>query len=503
MSDSKISANESTVVTPGLVRRRRGLTQRDIRRKAIRAYRMALTLKAGKALAAVIIGTLVLRLGAQTMSQMLQFYFARIDQDYYGLSNTITGLVTAAFFVTELLGSPIFGAMSDRLGRKKFILLGPIFGAVAVQITAMTMAVWLLVITRLLAGLSTASSVPSTLGFISDATTNRPNLRARIMGLFEITFIGGVAIGAIAGGYLWKYFGQTVVIGGIKLLSPAFSLNGAIYMISFAIFWWGLRAIPSAPSIDESQVAPADENLRPGETVAAISHTRIRVQKYLAILKSKPVVDFAPAWLAVNSIIGMWINNSTRLFTENERHKGQVLMGHFGPLRFGYGLAAILVIFALGVLVWSFFIGRYRKTGVMLVATTGLFLTLLLLYFFNHGAQFSEATNHLIIAGLIFGLLIMSGFTPAALTYLADISEAFASDRGSIMGMYTVFLGLGQVIGTTVGGFFATWRGIDGLIFLSLMLGTVTVVSLTYLRAQETLEGARYTEPVPGPFSAE
>ncbi|HEY6331397.1 MAG TPA: MFS transporter, partial [Blastocatellia bacterium] len=276
MSESKLSTNESTVVTPGLVRRRRGLSQRDIRRKAIRAYRMALTLKAGKALAAVIIGTLVLRLAAQTMSQMLQFYFARIDHDYYSLSNTITGLVTAAFFITELLGSPIFGAMSDRFGRKKFILLGPIFGLVAVQITAMTMAVWLLVITRLLAGLSTASSVPATLGFISDATTNRPTLRARIMGLFEITFIGGVAVGAIIGGYLWKFFGQTVVFGGMKLISPAFSLNGVIYMVSFAIFWWGLRAIPSAPSIDEGQRTAASESSRGAETRAAISHTRIR-----------------------------------------------------------------------------------------------------------------------------------------------------------------------------------------------------------------------------------
>src|SRR5262249_47625507 len=144
-------------------------------------------------LASVIIGSLILRIAAQTMSQMLQFYFARISSDYHPLSHTTTGLVTASFFITELFGSPILGAMSDRLGRKRFIILGPLLGALAVQIPSMTLALWLLVVSRLLAGLSTASSIPATLGYISEATTGRPGLRARIMGLFEVTFIGGVA----------------------------------------------------------------------------------------------------------------------------------------------------------------------------------------------------------------------------------------------------------------------------------------------------------------------
>src|SRR6516225_10024469 len=87
-------------------------------------------------LAAVIMGSLVLRVAAQTMSQMLQFYFTRISSEYHPLSHTTTGLITASFFITELLGSPVFGAMSDRLGRKLFIILGPLFGIVAVQIPA-------------------------------------------------------------------------------------------------------------------------------------------------------------------------------------------------------------------------------------------------------------------------------------------------------------------------------------------------------------------------------
>ena len=170
--------------------------------------RRPLTPRLVTSLIAVIVGSLILRIAAQAMGQMLQFYFATIDRNYYHISFTIRGFVIASFFITELLGSPLLGALSDRFGRKSFIILGPLFGAIAVQMTSMTMVLGILVVTRLLEGLSTASSIPATLGYISEATTGRPNLRARVMGMFEITFVGGVAIGSFLSGYLWKFFGS-------------------------------------------------------------------------------------------------------------------------------------------------------------------------------------------------------------------------------------------------------------------------------------------------------
>src|SRR5262245_47959754 len=113
-----------------------------------------------RSLFAVLIGTLILRLASQAMGQMLQYYLADIDKYYFSISYTGRGFIIAAFFIPELLGSPVLGALSDRYGRKRFILLGPILGAIAVQITSLTTAIWLLVFTRLLEGLSTASSVP-------------------------------------------------------------------------------------------------------------------------------------------------------------------------------------------------------------------------------------------------------------------------------------------------------------------------------------------------------
>jgi MFS family permease len=412
---------------------------------------------------AIILGSLVLRLAAQTTGQMLQFYFDRIHSHYHHLSYTKTALVTSSFFLAELVGSLVFGALSDRFGRRLFILLGPILGAIAVQMTSMTVVLWVLVITRLLEGLSTASSVPATLGFISEATDGRPVLRARVIGLFELTLVGGIALGASAGGYLWKYFGHRTRFFGFELPGPAFAANGIIYLLSLAIFVWGLR----------------DLKPRGGWTVQKGPN---KFDHYWRVLRSRRVWLFVPAWLAIFSIIGLWINNSVRLLTGDQHRPGQLLMGHVSTVGFGNGFAALAIIFAIGVLGWSFFLARFRKTSVMLIAVLGLFLLVGTVISLNHMESFDGDGFYPLMGLLVVGVVVLSGFTPAALTYLADVSESYSQDRGSIMGLYSVFLGVGQFLGAFTGGYFAEWLGIDGLLLLSAIFGVFTAISLILLR---------------------
>jgi len=425
-----------------------------------------------RSIIAVLVGSLILRTAAQVMGQMLQFYLAYIDQNYYPISHTKRGFITASFFITELLGSLVLGAMSDRYGRKIFILLGPLFGAVAMQITSMTVAIWLLVVTRLLEGLSTASSIPATLGYISEATTNRPNMRARVVGLFEITFLGGMALGVGVGGLLWAFLRSPVTVFGIRLISPAFSVNALIYIASLLVFLWGLKEVRAEP-----------------KEAGSDSHSHGNIKQYLAILRSPSVWRFVPAWLAINSIIGMWINHSIGLMTGKDRLGDQLLTGNIPSGRFIIGFAILLVVFALGVLVWSFYLGRYRRTSAMLLATGGLFAMLAIVYLINHLDSFSSPLYYPLLAAFLVSLFILSGFTPAALTYLADVTEVHTHSRGSIMGLYSVFLGVGQLVGTGVGGQFADWGGIDGLLLLSVIFGIITGWSLLALRRRELPAG--------------
>jgi MFS family permease len=403
------------------------------------------------------------------MGQMLQFYFSHINSHYFPISHTTRGFITASFFVTELLGSLVLGALSDRYGRKRFIILGPLFGAIAVQITSMTTAVWLLVITRLLAGLSTASSIPATLGYISEVTSGRPKLRARIVGLFEITLFGGIAIGVEVAGRLFRDFGrQEADVAGVHLTCPAFSLNALIFLTSLAVFAWGLRGLKEVRG-----------------DLGSMATARQKLEHYRTILRSRNVWQFVPAWIAINSIIGLWVNHSVGLMTDNVHFARQLLTGNISEAKVSHVFFILYVLFAMGVLAWSFILGRYRRTTMMMIATGGLFATLLAIYGLNHLASFSSPLYEPLLGGLGVGLLVLSGFTPAALTYLADVTEGQASDRGSIMGLYLVFFGIGQLVGIVLGGKFASWAGIDGLVMLSALLGLITAWTLIVLRRQE------------------
>jgi predicted MFS family arabinose efflux permease len=107
----------------------------------------------------------------------------------------------------------------------------------------------------------------------------------------------------------------------------------------------------------------------------------------------------------------------------------------------------------------------------------------------NHGEGLSVAVPLAAILTAAFGLFVLAGATPAALGLLADISERHPSDRGAIMGLYSVFLALGQIIGSLIGGFAASQRGIDGLLFATLALLGVALVPLWRLRGFEHYVG--------------
>src|SRR5439155_22815586 len=103
----------------------------------------------------------------------------------------------------------------------------------------------------------------------------------------------------------------------------------------------------------------------------------------------------------------------------------------------------------------------------------------------NHLRSFSSPFYYSFLELLLIEVLLVGGFTPAALTDLADVTENYAADRGSIMALYSVFLGVGQLVGTSVGGYFADWNGVDGLVLLSAILGGITAISLLARRRRE------------------
>jgi len=415
------------------------------------------TLHLRRGLTAAILGTLVLRTASGATGLMIGIYLRHINDTIHAVSATVVGLIGAAFFVAELGGSPFFGAQSDCHGQRLYMILGALLGAMAVLIPPLTVFIPLLLVARLLEGLSAASSVPSTLSYISAATAHSTALRGRVVSLYEIATIGGLALGGLAGGLLWQW-GQ----------SHGFYLIAGIYLASAAIFAFGVELVPRGRAAG-----------------------REPIRYYVSLLMEPRVLRFAPAWLAVNAIVGLWFNHLPFQMSGAHIMPKQNLMGGFSGAALGPIFALYFVLFGVGVFLWGLTFTRLDRVHIMVIALGGLFISSSALFAVNHVALANRPLLVLFLLLFLAGVLVESGFTPAALGYLADLSEDFVADRGSIMGLYSVLMGLGQLLGSGIGGPFADRGGVDGIIALTMLLGSAAFLSVWVLRNGATeLDGA-------------
>ncbi len=411
-----------------------------------------------RSLVSVLVGTFTLRFSTGLTGALLVYYLA--DLPAHGgqrVDPLVVGILSATFFLAELVLSPPFGAISDRLGQRPVMQLGPGFGAVAAILTGLTTSLPLLGLTRLLEGSSSAASVPSILGYVARATADDETLRGRAVARFELATLAGLGAGFIAAGPLYELLGRT-----------AFFLNAAVYAGSWAIYRFGVQ--------DVQALAGHGAAARPG------------LRRYLEILGSSHVWLLAPTWIALNASIGLWTSQS--LFqlvqpTTRAVARHQLLMGGFTPVQVSVGLVVALAVFFAGLLYWGGRFRTLRRTTIILYGIVGGGIAIGATFIVNHSGGQPVAVLGLFVLAAAFGLFVLAGATPAALGLLADVSEAHPRDRGVVMGLYSVFLALGQVTGSLIGGESARLLGIDGLLAATIVLLAVAVVPLWRLRSFE------------------
>jgi MFS family permease len=431
---------------------------------------------------AVLLGTFTLRFSTGLTGAMLAFYLATLPE--FGgpqVSGTVAGIMTATYFAAELILSPAFGILSDRIGAHRVMQIGPVLGAAAVIVTAVTTNLWLLGGTRWVEGMAAAASIPSILGYIAIATSGNEALRGRTVARFEAATVAGLGVGAVVAGPLFEALG-----------SAAFIANAGIYGVSFVIYRYAVRPVET----DAAALATAEE--RPVSS-AEVRPDDFNLARYRRLFATRSIWLLAPTWIALNAIVGAWTTQAFfQLVRENPdpAFDDQLLMGGFEPTQVSLGLGIALIVFLAGIFVSGAVFQRFRRTTIMAVGIIGGLVMVAAFFGVNHSAEMAFAGRAgLVLVGLA-GLFVLAGATPAALGMLADISETHPADRGAIMGLYSIFLGLGQIIGSVVSGSAADWRGIDGLLIASAVLLIIALVPLRWLRDSEHLVGQRSGMPL-------
>ncbi|WP_020141974.1 MFS transporter [Terracoccus sp. 273MFTsu3.1] len=119
----------------------------------------------------------------------------------------IYSFVLAGFLVT-------MGAVGDRIGRKRLLLIGAVAFGVASAAAAYASSPGQLIFWRALLGIAGATLMPSTMGLIRTIFTDEKAMMTAI-GVWYSCFMGGMAVGPLVGGVLLQHFwwGSAFLLG--------------------------------------------------------------------------------------------------------------------------------------------------------------------------------------------------------------------------------------------------------------------------------------------------
>ncbi len=136
-----------------------------------------------------------------------------------GATDVLLGVVLSVSTLTGMLTKPIFGVLSDRQGRKLWILLGTLLFAGVPFLYRFIDTPGHLVALRLLHGTATAIYGPVTVAYVAERSGKH---KAERLGWFGMARSGGYVVGPLAAGMLllWNNPADVfAVIGGLSLLA--------------------------------------------------------------------------------------------------------------------------------------------------------------------------------------------------------------------------------------------------------------------------------------------
>ena len=160
-------------------------------------------------------------LGFGIIIPLLPFY-----AESYGASAFMVGLLGTSFSLMQFVFSPVWGRISDRIGRRPIILLGLAGSCASYLVLALAQSLAVIFVARIIGGIAGAN-IPTAQAYIADVTT--PENRAKGMGLVGAAFGLGFIFGPALGGVL-SHFGPAApmwcasALCGANLLAAYFLL---------------------------------------------------------------------------------------------------------------------------------------------------------------------------------------------------------------------------------------------------------------------------------------
>jgi DHA1 family multidrug resistance protein-like MFS transporter len=340
----------------------------------------------------------VVTLGFGVVMPIIPFYMEQL-----GAGGTELGLLVASYAVMRLIFGPIWGSLSDRVGRKPILMIGVLGYGITMVGFGLATRLWMMFAARILSGVLSSATSPTTMAYIGDSTSEED--RSGGMGI----------LGAAAG--LGTIFGPA--LGGLladKSLSTPFFVAGGMSLLALILI-----AVLLPESLKETDRTSSQSD--------------------------DPILDLRAWWNALFSPIGsllilvFLVTGGLMIFYG--------ILGLYALERFEYGTSQVGVIFTVLGLVTAIgqglLVGPLTKHyGDLAVIKVGFLLS-------------AASLLIVMLADQYFTLLVTIGFFSLCNALLIPAITSLTSKRttlsqGVTMGLSNSFISLGRIFGPLLGG---------------------------------------------------
>jgi EmrB/QacA subfamily drug resistance transporter len=444
--------------------------------------------KNNKILAVLFIGVLMGALDISIVGPAIPAIEKTIQTDKQQIS-----WIFSIYILANLTGISLMARLSDLYGRRKIYIIALALFSVGSLVVAVSHSFNILLAGRAIQGFGASGIFPVASAVVGDIFP--PEKRGRVLGLigavFGIAFIlGPIIAGVILKFFIWNdlFFLNLPIAALLIFLSSrllpdepvanvsVFDWKGilllAIVLSSFAFGINGIRAESFADSLFSMRVIPYL-----GVSLFALI-TLINIER-----KSKsPVVNprlFLIRQIRLTGLIAI----GTGIFQASFVFLPSMAVSSFGvsTATASFMLLPVVIATAIGSPVSGRLLDKFGSRSLVF---SGLLLAALgfLAISFSWGQKIIYYSGGVLLG---FGFSILSG---SALRYIM-LNEVSGSERASTQGIITIFISVGQILGSAVIGAFLASYSIPGAGFRTIftfifMLALILVILSIFLKSR-------------------
>lgn len=343
-----------------------------------------------------------------------------------GASGLAISMIFASFSISRTFLLPLFGKLSDRSGRKPFLVYGLLFYCVVSLLFLIAESVCELIAIRFIHGIASAMLMPVAQAYIGDITPK--GKEGFFMGVFNLSMFISMSLGPLIGG----------------ILNARLGMNWAFIAMALMAFIGFLASLFFLP--------PASE-----ESARKLNKSDYKWQIFMKDLLFVGVFLYRFAYASGISIIWCFLP----ILAHNRFHLESDVIG----------LLVMTGVFVSGILNMPMGWVADRKNKKVMIIAGGIIVAAALVWM-----GMAESVKELFAGAFLFG--IGGGISMPALNAVAvDVGKEKAA-MGGAMALIIGAHSLGMMLGAIAGGLAMDWLnpGMSFLVAAALLSGILVFV---------------------------